>query len=225
MNKNNKVAVGYADLFRGDLSPQDATFLSFALVTWLKLSARTGPTALSPHLKLDQALLNLPRELEGRLIALSEHLNSGSFAEAARLWDSISLRSSTAALEKVRFDSKTGLLDGYDPSDLILQDYGSIKTGALSSQLAALIVELAHPLPEDGNVYLPWEQNGQLMGRLLARGISASVECLAENRLLALLCAHCPSNPAYPTPNGSAWCPTLQTSRFQHSPPTQTALL
>ena len=187
MKKNDKVASGYADIFKGDLSLEDAVFLSFALITWLKLSARTGQTALPPDLKLDQAQTNLPRELEGRLIALSEHLNSKSFAEAARLWGSISLRSSTAALEKVFFDAKTGLLEGYDPSDLILQDGSSRQDGMLSPELATLIIEIAHFLHEDGSVYLPWEQHGQLLGRVLARGISASVECLAEDRLLALI--------------------------------------
>lgn len=187
MKKKDKVAFNYAEIFKGDLCLEDSVFLSLALIAWLKISAKTGEAALPPSLKLNQVQGHSRREVERRLEALAEHLGSKSFTEAARLWGSISLRSSTTALEKILFDEKNGLLADFDPSDLILQSRSSRNEFAFSPELADLVVEIAQPPRENGNVYLPWEQHGQLLGRVLARGNGASVECLTENPLLELI--------------------------------------
>lgn len=183
-NKKDKITTGYVQILRGDIEVADAVFLSLALITWLKLSRLPGKLLNDMILTPDQ--VKMPRDAESKLKNIGNFLASEGFTEASRLWGRISQRSATEALEKLFLDEQRGLLVDYDPSDLIFQDTMSRHEGGISPELADLLIEIASPFSED-TVYLPWEQHGQLLGRVLQRGGNAAVECLGSERYVDLI--------------------------------------
>lgn len=183
--KKDKITAAYVQIFHGELKASESVFLALALITWRKLSWVSGKLPLA--LMFTEDLPQMPRNTEEKLQGIGEHFLSDGFIQASRLWGSISQRSAVQALEKLFQDGQRGLLDDYDPCDLIFQDTSNRQEMAISPELADLLVEIASPFLLEDAVYLPWEQHGQLLGRVLKQGGNAAVECLGNEQYLDLI--------------------------------------
>lgn len=171
---NQKHIIGLIDVFRAELSAQEGALVAAALVTWQKLSQSHQVTA---ELELAESLLKSPRDAEKVLAALADHRSATVFREAAVLLSRASQRVVEEALKLAMRMGQQGLLDTYDPSDLVTV-VGNERSGpfGLPPEVCDLLVDLAGECATSTEVYLPWDESGQLLGRILKRGSRAAVE-------------------------------------------------
>jgi type I restriction enzyme M protein len=169
--------------------------LAAALVTWQKLSQTQR---LPVELVLTDDLAQNPRDAESVLKRISSHLHIDVFNVVAQRLNQLSHRAASQILSMVLLQGKNGLLDAYDPSDLmtvLIGGRGGINT--LPTEVCDLLLMLAGKEMESGSVYLPWGGAGQVFGRFLREGLPANAEFpyVEEKHLVELIRAYYEKTP------------------------------
>ena len=171
---NQKPILGLIDAFRGELPLEQSALLAATLVTWQKLSQASE---IGSDFALSDVLAKSPRDAEKALARLADSREAGVFREAADMLSRTSHRVASEALQMAMLQGQQGLLDTYDPSDLVTI-FGNTGGGGfyLPPEICDLLVALAGDDIAKTEVYLPWDENGQLLGRFLKKGSRAAVE-------------------------------------------------
>ena len=171
---NQKPILGLIDAFRSELPLEQAALLAATLVTWEKLSQASE---IGSDFALSDVLAKSPRDAEKALARLADSREADVFREAADLLGRTSQRMASEALKMAMLQGQQGLLDTYDPSDLVTI-FGNTGGGGffMPPEICDLLVALAGDDIARTEVYLPWDENGQLLGRFLKKGSRAAVE-------------------------------------------------
>ena len=159
-----------------ELDEQESVLLTAALLTWQHLvqcQRVTADSALTP------ALATSPRSASQVLLGLAQELGLEPFEAAAKMLDSISQRRATEVLQATFRTQEQGNLENFDPSDIAMV-MGGMRRGGMPF-LPAEVCDLMTALALDGadaqaSIYLPWDDSGQLLGRCLKSGRTASME-------------------------------------------------
>ena len=187
---NQKPVVDLIDVVRGELPSDLVPLLAATLLTWQKLSQMQR---LPVELALTEDLVQAPRDAESVLKRISLHLQIDVFNVAAQRLNQLSHRAASQMLSTVLLQGKNGLLDAYDPSDLMTVMIGGRgEMHALPPEVCDLLMMLAAGTGNSDSVYLPWGGTGQVFGRLLKKGLHANVEfsCVDEKHLVELIRAY-----------------------------------
>lgn len=155
---------------------RDSVLLPAALLTWQHLVQCQRVTAASA---LTPALATSPRSASQVLLGLAQELDLAPFGIAAKLLDNISQRAATEVLQATLRTQEQGNLENFDPSDIAMV-MGGMRRGGMPF-LPAEVCDLMTALALDGSdaqasIYLPWDDSGQLLGRCLKSGRTASME-------------------------------------------------
>lgn len=178
---NDKILLQLMDAFRGEPLSDRGALLSLMLIAWHKASQ--NPKCLA-HLQMKNCQGIGPQDLVKTMGELSSILNDAAFdiedAGISRMRQS----SINDAINRCLSLGDSGLLKEFDPTDAAT----AFETNELvfPVEVCDLVVGLAGDI--DGKtVYLPWESNGQLTGRLLKQGASAMVETIRNTKLPQLV--------------------------------------
>lgn len=171
---NQKPILSLIDAFRGELPLEQAALLAAVLVTWQKLSQAND---VGTDFAMSDVLAKSPRDAEKVLARIAASREAGVFREAADLLARTSQRVGSEALKMVMLQGQQGLLDSYDPSDLVTI-LGNTRDGkfVMPPEICDLLVALAGDDIARTEVYLPWDESGQLLGRFLKKGSRTAVE-------------------------------------------------
>lgn len=187
---NQKPIADLIDVIRGELPFELAPLLVATLLTWQKLSQTQR---LPAELVLTEAHAQAPRDAESVLKRISSHLQIDVFSLAAQRLNQLSHRAASQMLSMVLLQGQNGLLDTYDPSDLMTVLIGGRgEMNALPPEVCDLLLMLAADNLARDSVYLPWGGTGQVFGRLLKRGLHANAEfpSVEEKHLVELIRAY-----------------------------------
>lgn len=164
------------DLLRGEsLTPAKAALLAGALAVWQKLSLNA---AIADSYSMKEDLHKSPGEAVDRLKLLTNELAAPAFLEAASLLERMGQKAAGEVLRVVTLQGRQGILDSFDPTDLVIHASNRGELYCLPSEVCDLLIALAQ-LDSDltpRSVYLPWEPGGQLLGRALKKHANASAE-------------------------------------------------
>ena len=171
-----------------ELDEHESVLLAAALLTWQHLvqcQRVTADSALTPELATS------PRSASQVLLDLAPELGLAPFEMAAKLLDNMSQRAATRILQATLRTQEQGNLENFDPSDIAMA-MGGMRRGGMPF-LPAEVCDLMTALALDGSdtqasIYLPWDNSGQLLGRCLKSGRTASMETpMAAAQLFAAL--------------------------------------
>ena len=168
------------DCLRGERISREAQLtLSLCLITWNKL---TRQKKINLELALKEEMLESPRDAEIAMLKIAESLDSLGFKRAAGIMADISKQSSVDALKAIFMLDKQGLLSSYDPSDVSeLINSARSNMQILPTELADLIHKLAGQIKEGATVYLPWDNYGQMIGRVERSDSFGALEIFGGN--------------------------------------------
>ena len=155
---------------------QDAVLLATALLTWQQLTQLQRVAASSA---LTDELAASPRDATKVLLRLGEEPNLAPFAKAAQLLDKINQRTAIEILQAAFRTRDLGNLAAFDPSDIAIMMGGMRGSGIpfLPPEVCDLMTALAlDEVDAQVSIYLPWDESGQILGRCLKAGRTASVE-------------------------------------------------
>lgn len=174
---NYKPLFGMVDRLRGEAyGVHDAVLLTTALLTWQQLTQLQRVAATNA---LTDELAASPRDAIKVLLRLGDELNLAPFEEAAKLLDRISQRTAIEVLQAALRTRDLGNLAAFDPSDIAIMMGGMRGSGMpfLPPEVCDLMTALAlDEVDAQGSIYLPWDESGQILGRCLKAGRTASVE-------------------------------------------------
>ena len=175
-----KPLVSMIDSLSGELDEQDSVLLATALLTWQHFARCqwvNANDALTPKLAMS------PRSASEVLLGLAEELALEPFEWAAKLLDNISQRTATKVLQATLRTQEQGNLENFDPSDIAIVVGGMSLGGMpfLPVEVCDLMTALALDRADaQASIYLPWDASGQLLGRCLKSGRTASMETPRE---------------------------------------------
>lgn len=190
---NYKPLLGMVDRLRGELHDgQDAVLLATALLTWQQLAQLQH---VVPSRALTGALADSPRDASKVLHSLGVELELAPFERSAKLLDSISQRTAIEILQATLRYEELGTLATFDPSDISMVMGGMRRSGLpfLPPEVCDLMTALAlDGADTQGNIYLPWDDSGQLLGRCLKAGRTVMMEtsAIAAQHFAALIRAY-----------------------------------
>ena len=164
------------DLLRGEsLTPTKAALLAGALAVWQKLSLNA---AIGDIFSMTEDLHKNPSEAVERLKLLTEELAAPAFLEAASLLERMGQKSAGEVLRVVTLQGRQGILDSFDPTDLVINASNRGEIYCLPAEVCELLIALAQldAAVTPRSVYLPWEPGGQLLGRALKKHAMAAAE-------------------------------------------------
>lgn len=193
MNKN---IINYlSDFLRGreTIGSQLTQEALLGLLTWAKTS---NDGYLPENILFDG---NLPvDEMRNRFIGLKEFWSRNkkefAFQGAHVFLTRESENIISVVLERIESYKKQGMLEvtsgDWEISDFmtVFEKYRSDEF-TFPPELADLLIYLVGPYPSDEEVYLPWEQQGQITGRVQAREMVACVESPSGQRSMTELLA------------------------------------
>jgi type I restriction enzyme M protein len=161
------------------MSPVSATLLAGALAVWQKLSRNEE---IAANLAMTDDLEKSPQDAAAKLKLLGEELAAPAFEEASLQLQNFSHKTAGEVLRLVSLQGRQGILDEFDPTDLVVTT-NSRETFCLPVEVCDLLITLAQldstTVPK--SVYLPWEPGGQLLGRALVRHAIASAEVPSQS--------------------------------------------
>jgi type I restriction enzyme M protein len=164
------------DLLRGEsLTPTKAALLAGALAVWQKLSLNA---AIGDVFSMTEDLHKNPSEAIDRLKLLTEELAAPAFLEAASLLERMGQKAAGEVLRVVTLQGRQGILDSFDPTDLVINASNRGEIYCLPAEVCELLIALAQldAAVTPRSVYLPWEPGGQLLGRALKKHAMAAAE-------------------------------------------------
>ncbi|TDK61193.1 N-6 DNA methylase [Sapientia aquatica] len=169
---NDKILLQLMDIFRNeaDLNSNKGAIFSLLFLAWHKASETPNCPA---NLQMKNCQAISPDDLVETMNRLNSVTSDAAFA--INLEDLARLKQLTvsAAISKCLSMSKSGLLDEYDPTDAV-HSFNSLEL-PYPEDVCDLLVDLAGNIANE-EVYLPWESNGQLTGRILKKKAKAMVE-------------------------------------------------
>lgn len=164
------------DLLRGEsLTPTKAALLAGALAVWQKLSLNAE---IGDVFSMTEDLHKNPSEAVDRLKLLTEELAAPAFLEAASLLERMGQKAAGEVLRVVTLQGRQGILDSFDPTDLVINASNRGEIYCLPAEVCELLIALAQldAAVTPRSVYLPWEPGGQLLGRALKKHAMAAAE-------------------------------------------------
>lgn len=164
------------DLLRSEsLTPTKAALLAGALAVWQKLSLNA---AIGDIFSMTEDLHKNPSEAVERLKLLTEELAAPAFLEAASLLERMGQKAAGEVLRVVTLQGRQGILDSFDPTDLVINASNRGEIYCLPAEVCELLIALAQldAAVTPRSVYLPWEPGGQLLGRALKKHAMAAAE-------------------------------------------------
>lgn len=177
----NKILLKLMDVFRSEPIPDKGALLSLTLVAWHKASMNS----LCPsHLQMKNCLAIRPNELGVTLAELAKVMRDDAFliedAGISRMRQPVLSEAISKCLEM----GEDGFLTNFDPTDAALAF--EIRDQVFPVEVCDLVVGLAGDISNQ-DVYLPWESNGQISGRVLKKGASGMVETRFHTKLPQLV--------------------------------------
>lgn len=169
------------EVFRSEPISDKGALLSLTLLAWHKASQ--NPICPS-HLQMKNCLAISPQEFVSALAELANIMNDTAFiiedAGVLRMRRSVLSEAISKCLEM----GEDGFLANFDPTDAALAF--EVRDLVFPTEVCDLIVGLAGDISKQ-DVYLPWESNGQLTGRVLKKGASGMVETKFHTKLPQLV--------------------------------------
>ena len=176
MNTQQNPIFTTLDTLRGEsLTPAKAALLAGALAVWQKLSLNA---MIGENFSMTEELHKNPREAVDRLKLLTEELAAPAFLEAASILERMGQKAASEVLRMVSLQGRQGILDTFDPTDLVLNAGSRGEPNCFPAEVCDLLIALAQ-LDSDlttRSVYLPWEPGGQLLGRALKKHANTAAE-------------------------------------------------
>lgn len=180
---NDKILRQLMDIFRGEPTPASQNFLlALMMIAWHQASK--NPLCPS-HLQIQNCQGVNGDELLKLMAALSGAMRDPAF----NIGDSGMARmrppTISAAINWCLNMGESGLLAQYDPTDAILS-FDQREMMGFPEEVCDLMVGLAGDIANKA-VYLPWESNGQLAGRILKKKAAGMIETKWQADVLALV--------------------------------------
>lgn len=178
---NDKILLQVMDSFRGDTLSDRGGLLSLILIAWYKASQSPEcPT----HLQMKNCQGVTSYEFVGAMAELGSVLNDSAFdIEDGRVSRMRQLTINNA-ISRCLSLGDAGLLNEFDPTDAAIHFDGL--DVVFPVEVCDLMVGLAGDIYGQ-TVYLPWESNGQITGRILKRGAVGMVESIYHTKLPQLV--------------------------------------
>ena len=178
---NDKILLQLMDALRGEpLSDRGALF-SLTLIAWYKAS-------LNPECPAELQMKNCQgigaQDLLKKLHELSINLNDGAFINEDAGIGRMRQPVINDAISRCLSLGDSGLLKEFDPTDAATAFEANELVFPV--EVCDLVVGLAGDI-EGKTVYLPWESNGQLTGRILKQGARGMIETIRHSKLPQLV--------------------------------------
>lgn len=167
---NDKILLQLMDIFRGEPLADHGALVALMFIAWHQASQ-------NPVCPLHLKMQNCQGIRAGELVKAMEELSTVMEDPAFVMEDAGISRmrppTISAAINRCLSMGAGGLLEQYDPTDAALSF--EQQELAFPEEVCALMVGLAGDIAHQ-TVYLPWESNGQLTGRILKKKAAGMVE-------------------------------------------------
>lgn len=174
---NDKILLQLMESFRGEPLSDRGALLSLVLIAWHKASQ--DPKCPS-NLQMKNCQGIGPQELVKAMGELSSILKDTTFDIEDAGISRMRQPAINDAISRCLSLGDSGLLKEFDPTDSAISF--EARELVFPVEVCDLMVGLVGDI--DGKtVYLPWESNGQLSGRILKRGAMGMVETIAHTKL------------------------------------------
>jgi len=178
---NDKILLQLMESFRGEPLSDRGALLSLLLIAWHKASQNPKcPT----ELQMRNCQRISPQELVKDMGELSSILKDPAFNIEDADISRIRQLAINDAISRCLALGDSGLLKEFDPTDAVISFEMSVF--AFPVEVCDLMVGLAGDI-EGETVYLPWESNGQLTGRILKRGAKGMIETIYHAKIAQIV--------------------------------------
>lgn len=178
---NDKILLQLMDIFRGEPLSDHGALASLMFIAWHQVSLNPVCPA---HLQMKNCQGISAEDLVKAMDELSTALQDPAFAIEDAGISRMKPPTISAAINWCLNMGEAGLLAQYDPTDAVL----SFNERELSfpEEICDLLVGLAGNIANQ-TIYLPWESNGQLTGRILKKKAAGKVETKWRTSIPALV--------------------------------------
>ena len=178
---NNKILLQLMDTFRAESIYDRGASLSLVMIAWYKASMKPEcPTSL--QIKNCQGID--PQDFVKKMAELSVAIADPAFVIEDGYISRLRQPTISAAISQCLSLGLSGLLNDFDPTDVAISF--EARELVFPVEVCDLMVGLAGRIQGEV-VYLPWESNGQLSGRIIKAGATGMVETTTHTKLPELV--------------------------------------